>query len=135
MKKYLYLLFVALFATMSFALTSCSNDDEPSAGGDIVGSWENVTDWATLIGKQYVKFESDGTYYEINEYASDGEVEVLKAKWKKDGNTLKVFGSKDMQDGTATISNLTDNTFTITAYGISQDYKRVSDSVLDKYIK
>lgn len=33
MKKYLYLLFVAIFATMSFALTSCSNDDEPSANG------------------------------------------------------------------------------------------------------
>lgn len=135
MKKYLYLLFVAIFATMSFALTSCSNDDEPSAGGDIVGSWENVTDWATGLGKQYVKFESDGTYYEINEYPSDGEVEVLKGKWKKDGNTLKVYGSKDMKDVTATISNLTDNTLTITALGISQDYKRVSDSVLDKYIK
>ncbi len=34
MKKYLYLLFVALFATMSVALTSCGDDDdEPSAGG------------------------------------------------------------------------------------------------------
>ena len=29
MKKYLSLLFVALFATMSFALTSCG-DDEPN---------------------------------------------------------------------------------------------------------
>lgn len=28
MKKYLYLLFVALFATMSFALTSCGDDDD-----------------------------------------------------------------------------------------------------------
>lgn len=34
MKKYLYLLFVAMFATMSFALTSCGDDDdEPSARG------------------------------------------------------------------------------------------------------
>ena len=30
MKKYLYFLFVALFATMSFALTSCGDDDEPN---------------------------------------------------------------------------------------------------------
>ena len=29
MKKYLNLLFVALFATMSFALVSCGDDDEP----------------------------------------------------------------------------------------------------------
>lgn len=33
MKKYLYLFFVAIFATMSVALTSCGDDDEPSAGG------------------------------------------------------------------------------------------------------
>lgn len=34
MRKYLYLLFVAMFATMSVALTSCGDDDdEPSAGG------------------------------------------------------------------------------------------------------
>lgn len=34
MKKYFQLLMVALFATMSFALTSCGDDDdEPSAGG------------------------------------------------------------------------------------------------------
>lgn len=34
MKKYFYLFFVALFATMSVALISCGDDDdEPSAGG------------------------------------------------------------------------------------------------------
>lgn len=31
MKNYFYLFFVALFATMSFALTSCGDDDEPNA--------------------------------------------------------------------------------------------------------
>ncbi len=30
MTKYLKLLMVALFATMSFALTSCGGDDEPN---------------------------------------------------------------------------------------------------------
>lgn len=35
MKKYLYLFFVALFATMSFSLTSCGDDDdEPNGGND-----------------------------------------------------------------------------------------------------
>lgn len=34
MKKYLYLFFVALFATLTIGLTSCGDDDdEPSAGG------------------------------------------------------------------------------------------------------
>ena len=30
MKKYLYLFFVAIFATLSFTLTSCGDDDEPA---------------------------------------------------------------------------------------------------------
>ena len=33
MKKYLYLLFVALFATLSFSLTSCGDDDDEPNGG------------------------------------------------------------------------------------------------------
>lgn len=38
MKKYLHLLIVALFATLTFALTSCGDDDEPEtpeAGGKL----------------------------------------------------------------------------------------------------
>ncbi|MCM1220719.1 MAG: hypothetical protein NC301_02855 [Bacteroides sp.] len=34
MKKYLHLLFVALFATMSFALTSCGDDDDDDEPND-----------------------------------------------------------------------------------------------------
>lgn len=62
MKKYLYLLFVALFATMSFALTSCGDDNDepqdPTTGNGLTingvnykanpvmswdGSWEDGT--------------------------------------------------------------------------------------------
>ena len=40
MKKYLYLLIVALFATMSFTLTSCGDDnDEPNGGNDSKSSF------------------------------------------------------------------------------------------------
>ena len=40
MKKYLYLFFVALFATMSFSLTSCGDDDdEPNGGNDSKSSF------------------------------------------------------------------------------------------------
>ena len=46
MKKYLYFLFVALFATMSFALTSCG-DDEPN--DPTTGKME-----LTIDGKKYV---------------------------------------------------------------------------------
>lgn len=47
MKKYLYLLFVALFATISFSLTSCGDDDyEPNNEG-------NTTSSLTINGKKY----------------------------------------------------------------------------------
>ena len=46
MKKYLSLLFVALFATMSFALTSCGDDDEPN--DPTTGNME-----LTIDGKKY----------------------------------------------------------------------------------
>lgn len=40
MKKYLYLFFVALFATMSFSLTSCGDyEDEPNGGNDSKSSF------------------------------------------------------------------------------------------------
>lgn len=46
MKKYLYLFFVALFATMSFTLTSCGDDDDEPNGG-------NTTSALTINGKKY----------------------------------------------------------------------------------
>ena len=51
MKKYLYLFFVALFATMSFSLTSCGDDDdEPNNGGETASA-------LTINGKK-VAFDS-----------------------------------------------------------------------------
>lgn len=51
MKKYIYLLFVALFATMSFSLTSCSDDDDEPNGGNNGG---NTTSALTINGTKYV---------------------------------------------------------------------------------
>ena len=72
MKKYLSLLFVALFATMSFALTSCGDDnDEPDGGNgkasltingqgykehSTAGANSTVTDYGTSLG---IKIESE----------------------------------------------------------------------------
>lgn len=47
MKKYLYLLMVAMFASFSFALTSCGDDDdEPDGGGSNGGKVSVVFDGA-----------------------------------------------------------------------------------------
>ena len=51
MKKYLYFFFVAIFATMSVALTACGSDDEPEDG-----TANNST--IVVNGKSYKVFPS-----------------------------------------------------------------------------
>ena len=132
MAKYLKLLIVALFATMSFTLTSCGDDeDEPNGNVNIVGTWENVTGWDEAFGlKQYIRFQADGKLYEVDVYPN-GVVEILQGIWSKDGNKITVSGDTE---GTVTISNQTSTTMTLTTLGIPVSYEKVSDSVLDKYL-
>lgn len=69
MKKYFYLFFVALFATMSFAFSSCSNDDDepndPTTGTTeltIDGGKYSFEYWNSKIFERYDKriaFECD----------------------------------------------------------------------------
>lgn len=96
MKKYFYLFFVALFATMSFALTSCSDDDdEPN---DLTtGKME-----LTIDGKKHVFTHSmanvNGCDYSCLVYNNDNELNFSIYDWDEVGK------------GTA----LTDENFTLT---------------------
>ena len=56
MKKYVYLLFVAFFATMSF--TSCNDDDEPSDPSN--GKYSCSL---TVNGKKFPAKKLGGEYY------------------------------------------------------------------------
>lgn len=67
MKKYFYFLFVALFATMSFALTSCGDDDD-EPNDPTTGKMELTIDgqkyafgnpMANVDGDQYYCFVSN----------------------------------------------------------------------------
>lgn len=63
MKKYLHLLFVALFATLSFALTSCGDDnDEPDGGNG------NAT--LTINGQGYREHATTGASSTITDYGT-----------------------------------------------------------------
>lgn len=66
MKKYLYFLYVALFATMSLALTSCGDDDgddEPGAGSSS-GSYSTFT--INGVTKYFGFKDYDWTFPELN---------------------------------------------------------------------
>ncbi|MCM1293317.1 MAG: hypothetical protein NC230_07050 [Bacteroides sp.] len=62
MKKYLSMLFVALFATLSFTLTSCGDDDEPDGG--------NVSASLTINGQGYKEHSTTGASSTITDYSS-----------------------------------------------------------------
>lgn len=68
MKKYTYLLFLALFAALSFTMVSCGDDDDDDASGNaIAGTW---------VGKLYE--QSDPDYYA-------DETEVVTMTFTDDG--------------------------------------------------
>lgn len=136
MKKYLTLLFAALFAAMSFSLTSCGGDDDEPDTGNIVGTWKIVDGIADLIDcEQYYQFRNDGTCYEVLVYNDDigGLVDkyyIEKATWSLDGNTLSI-SSKN----TITIKKLSSNEMTIVEMGMESKLKRVSDDIVNTILK
>ncbi len=95
MKKYLYFLFVAIFATMSFALTSCGDDDEPNDPS--TGKME-----LTIDGKKYVFTHTmanvNGDVYSCLVYNDDNEL------------NFSIYGWDEIVKG----SSLTDEIFSLT---------------------
>lgn len=134
MKKYLYLLFVALFATMSFALTSCSSDDDEPSASNIVGTWKSNGGAMEQAGlTQYIRFSKDGKYDEVT--LDDGVFDDhLYGDYEVTGSILSITGG-NLYGISSDIVKVTDKTLTIRTAGISQDYVKVSDSEMDKYLK
>lgn len=126
MAKYLKLFMVALFATLTLTLTSCSNDDDKPSAGNIEGTWKENSN-------HYVQFNSDKRYFEVN-IDEDG-VDVLKGSWKLEGNSITVHSYDLGMDFTAEIKKVSQNELVITMWGFTQTYKKVADSEIDKYLK
>lgn len=63
MKKYLSLFFVALLATMSFALTSCGDDNDEPDGGDTKAS-------LTINGQGYKEHSTTGANSTVTDYGT-----------------------------------------------------------------
>lgn len=131
---------MALFAIISFALTSCGNDDEPDTGGDLIGTWEwdsfNTDETEDIFGKQYIQFGSDGQYIEVDiddGFGSEEEVDIKRGQWKQSVNTITVSG-EGLITVTAKITELTDTDLTIVVLGLSMSYKRVDDSIIENYL-
>ena len=134
MKKYLYLLFVALFATMSFSLVSCGDDDdEPNVkNGNIVGTWKVETmkidnDWWQV---DYVRFKENGTYESVAVVSFMGNIDTEKdsGRWSIDGDKITMDGQ------TATIKQLNDKKMVLVLAGASITYNKCADSEMNAYL-
>lgn len=79
MKKYFYFLFVALFATMSFALTSCGDDDD-EPNDPTTGKME-----LTINGKKYAFTNAmpnvSGSEYSCLVYNNDTQLNFSIYSW------------------------------------------------------
>ena len=132
MKKCLYLFFVALFATMSFALTSCGDDDdEPSAGGEyscnltINGSkfpskkiageiWNHNGFDAITVWVNDVTNENGYVIFEVtNVNATNGTNVSDDCSLDVDFGELFLMGG-EVKSGKVTVSNIDRETKTIT---------------------
>lgn len=135
MAKYLKLFMVALFATLTFTLTSCGDDDEPSVG-NIVGSWKCV-DYEAFGVIQYLQFRADGTVTEVD-IDEDGP-DVMNGTWKLERDLLTFINNDEEWDmdipTVSTVEKVTNSELVLTTLGIKLTYKKVADSEIDKYLK
>lgn len=91
MKKYMKLLMVALFATLSFTLVSCGDDDDDDASA-LVGTWTSSWEEDGISVKAEVTFKNNGTFHSEGTYSYGGYSET----YTSDG-TYTVEG--DPKDG------------------------------------
>lgn len=164
MKKYLKLLFVAIFASMSFAFVACGDDEDdepdyeipskPSDGNNdndesdndsndvtkynIVGSWESTV-VTNIPGLDNSKERSFTRFYEDGTYVGVNIEEgydnvIVRGTWSIEGN--KLTNTTMGMTVTYEIIEYSKNSFKV-KFGNNGGYirwERVDDSVIDRYL-
>lgn len=144
MKKYLSILFTAIFAAMFvFSTTSCSKDDS-ATDANIVGTWKRVDDlWRPdgEEGDQYWQFKKNGTWIEVETDAGC----IAYGTWRLSGNILTLILESKKVHSTESykINELTKESMTFAPmYELDEldelleaEFKRVPDSEIKKYLE
>lgn len=104
MKKYLKLLMVALFATLSFSLVSCGDDDDDN--GPLVGTWENY----------WVDPEDGWQYYTVLQINKNNTFACSEVEVTASGNTYT-----DNLTGTYEVSGDVKKGAAVTMHFIDED--------------
>ena len=137
MKKCYYFLMVMLLALVSVNLTACGDDDdEPSGGGDIVGTWQQKYVDEDGSGEVLIQFTKNGRFHEFDIYTDrDGDVDVAvdHGSYTLSGNKMTVTYDDDdffIIECTVTVKG---DKLTVSQSGYSTTYNRVKDSLIEKY--
>ncbi|MCH5218615.1 MAG: hypothetical protein J1F07_08755 [Muribaculaceae bacterium] len=147
MKKYLKLLMLAIFASMSFAFVACGNDDdddEPSGGNNttgngFVGTWSmNMIGHSGEYKNNYIRFYDDSSFILVN--ANEDEVMVSNGTWSVSGNTFTLDyaiaqNERPIIPYVITYNIKSQNSSKIEFYlgNLNFTFTKVSDSVMNKY--
>lgn len=134
MAKYMKLLMVALFATLTLSLTACGDDDEPGdvSTANIVGTWKVNTmkiddSWYQI---DYDRFSADGSYINATVVTFEGMTDVVTSHgtWSVDGNKITIDGV------TATIKSISDTKMVVSSEFGDITYNRCPESEMDQYL-
>lgn len=122
-----------LMLCASFVCISCSSDsdDEDNVSG-IIGTWKE-DDELNIFGETYLQFKKDGTYFEVTIY-DDEDIDVKKSQWEAIGNNKIRVGGGDVVAAFAEVISVS-KTDLVLDFAIELRYKKVSDSVIEKYIR
>ncbi len=94
MKNFFRFLLMSLILATSFSAVSCSDDDDDAAANDsIVGSWEQVNDYGTVIT---LRFNSNktGVIEFVYPDGSGSSTENLEYDYLPEDRYLEIFGSQ-----------------------------------------
>ena len=137
MKKCYYFLMVMLLALVSVNLTACGDDkDEPSTGGDVVGTWQQIYNDEDGQSEILVQFTKDGKFHEVDVYKEVGgevDVDIEHGNYTIQGNKMTIRYDDDDYYIECTFSVKGDK-MTVSQSGYSLVYNRVSDSLIQRYL-
>ena len=143
MKKYLSILFTAIFAAMFvFSTTSCSKDDS-ATDANIVGTWKRV-DGIYEDEIQYRQYKKNGTWIQVD--VGGAYSYIHSGTWRLSGNILTLTLESEKEPPVSfKIKELTKESMTYTVFDefdefdefdklIEAKFKRVPDSEIKKYL-
>lgn len=135
MKKIICALMLVLGMSV---LSSCEKADDGFES--IVGTWQGISaeGWgmsevAPDDEETFWHFEKDGTFIEV---VTGKEIDVFYGKWSLSGNSLYLLVEDDTYNlpFVFTILELKKDELSLSLLGVTVKYKRVSDSVVEKYL-